>query len=238
MAENELTPYENIEQAALAGSVSDVFRVISTQTPEIVAGLLMNRRPMIGKGIRLLLAGFKGAFLVELSRLVEEARKRGSIKDAYLASDPAKACFADLLDFVDKTSPDPKRFEAIRNVFLRILRQGETGTSAPYRQQMLRIVCDLSAGELVVLAAVYKLGTGANKNPESWRHEVANASGLLRAELVAGIEDGLVAKRLLLPLVSTPNEFSGETTEVAWGIRNRLTLLGQEVCEQVQVVSV
>ena len=174
----------------------------------------------------------RGEFHKRIVADVEQLIHENAIKQEYLESEQAHACFADLLDYIDKISPDPKRYEAIRTAFLKILGRGETGKQAPYAQQMLRVIYGLSAGEITVLGTIYNMGGGGRVNGDTWLNEVANKSGLLRSELVAEIEDSLLKKRLILKRNDSRvvSEFN-QGDVLKWGMRNRLTTLGQEVCE-------
>lgn len=82
----------------------------------------------------------------------------------------------------------------------------------------------------MVLATVYKMGSGGRVIASHWANDVANRSGLLREELVFEIESALLKKRLLLPR-NKDNEY---IPDGGWGQRNRLTILGQEICELIQ----
>lgn len=193
-----------------------------------LSGLADSRFALAG---RLYQAAARGTFAQQIQAEVEEMIDEGTIKPAYLETDEAHACFADLLDSIDKMSPDPKRYDAIRTAFLRALGQGQTGKGGIYAQQMLRAIYELSAGEIVVLATIYHMGNGANDRIDSWLNDVANASGILRSEIVEGIEKTLMEKRLILPRVDEPKTYPRHTERISYGSKNRLTTFGQEVCE-------
>jgi hypothetical protein len=207
------------------------------ESPEILTGVLGTLIPGALLPARLFHAGLKGQFAKQLTVELEEFRKKGQINEDYLKSEPAAACFSDLLDFIDRISPDPERYKAIREAFLRTMRRGEMGKGAVYAQQLLRIVYELSAGEIVVLATVYKMGSGGEVTASFWLNDVANRSNILRSEIVEGIERSLMEKRLILPR-STESAKSRPDFDYPyikiWGQRNRLTILGQEVCELIQ----
>ncbi len=210
-------------------------KAIGEESPEILAGLLATLIPQAAGPIRMFQATLKGQFLRQLLVELERLRKAGAIREDYLKSDPAKACFADLLDAIDKTSPDPKRLDAMRRAFLKTMEQGTTGHDAPYSQQMLRVIYGLSAGEIVALAAIYQMGGSAGVAAISWLTEVANKSGLLRLELVEEVEESLDRKRLIHPRAAGKSGRESQNVLI-WGQRNRLTTLGQEVCERIQAV--
>ncbi len=225
-------PSQDLVKAAGAPNALEAFKkamgAICEESPEILTGIVgtIDQRLLIP--VRMVHATLKGHFFTQLLVEMEEFRKKGQINEDYLKSDHAWACFSDLLDFVDKTSPDPKRLGAIKTAFLKILSDGAKGSKGPYEQQLLRIICGLSAGEIIVLAAVSKMGHGGQVAGNYWRAEVANASGLLRDEIVAEIDEELARKRLITPI-------NGEIGNlVSWGHKNRLTVLGVEVCNFIR----
>jgi hypothetical protein len=233
MAEKSIQPSRSIGNAADSPNVVDALKgalaATAEQSPEILSGLLGAVCPPALIPIRIFHAGVKGHFLQQAMAELEALRKKGEIREEYLKSNEAAACMSDLLDYIDKISPDPKRYEAIRTAFLKILSQGETGKNAPHAQQLLRVIYELSAGEIAVLAAIFKMGgTAGSVSHKKWRSDVANQSGLLRTEIVMGIEEVLVGKRLVTPINT------GMPSQIIWGQQNRLTPLGVEVCEHIQ----
>lgn len=208
-------------------------RALASESPEILTGVLANVLPSSLPLVRLFHAGAKQNFIKQLMVEAEELRKNGAINEDYLKTDEAHACFADLLDSIDKISPDPKRYEAIRLAFLKAMSRGQSGKAGVYAQQMLRTVYTLSAGEIVVLATIYKMGTGGNDQINVWLSEVANASGILRTEIVEGIESALMEKRLILPRVDEPKTYPLRIERITFGSKNRLTVFGQEICETI-----
>jgi hypothetical protein len=204
-------------------------KAIANESPEILTGVLATVLPPALPVVRLFHAGAKNNLIRQIVVEVEEFRKKGAINEEYLKTDEAHACFADLLDYIDKTSPDPKRYDAIRTAFLKVLDRKQTGKNAPYDQQMLRIICELSAGEIVVMGTIYKMGMGGEVRRSSWLCDVANNSGLLRLEIVEEIEESLMKKRLIYEHGDL--RAAEHAVIKKWGMRNRLTTLGQEVCE-------
>lgn len=206
-------------------------KALGSESPEIATGVLSVVLPSALPVVRLFHAGAKMNLLKQVMVEAEEFRKKGKINEDYLKTDEAHACFSDLLDAIDKTPPDPKRYDAIRTAFLKIMGRAETGRGGVYAQQMMRAVYDLSAGEIVILATIYNMGNGANDQINVWHSDVASASGILRIEIVEGIEQTLMAKRLILPRVDEPKTYPLRVERITFGSRNRLTIFGQEVCE-------
>lgn len=206
-------------------------KAIGTESPEILTGVLATVLPPVLPIVRLFHAGAKNNLIKQIVIEVEEFRKKGAINEDYLKTDEAHACFSDLLDSIDKISPDPQRYDAIRTAFLKALERRETGHSAPHAQQLLRVIYELSSGEIVVLATIYGMGSpGGRQAANVWLSEVANKSGILRSEIVEEIEMSLMDKRLIALRgdVADPKRYQNI---IQWGVRNRLTSLGQEVCD-------
>lgn len=210
------------------------FKAAIEQSPEILTGVLGTLLPGALIPARLFHAGMKGRLVHQLMVELEDFRKKGQINEDYLKSEPAAACFSDLLDHIDRISPDPERYKAIHEAFIRTIRRAEMGKNAPHAQQLLRVVYGLSASEILVLAAIYPMG---NPNKEiradSWLNEVANKSGLLRSELVEETEYELIQKRLIHSRIDRANNPAHVTVINIWGMKNRMTILGQEVCELI-----
>lgn len=212
-------------------AVKAAAKAIGSESPEIMTGVLAAVLPSSLPLVRLVHASAKGNFLKQLMVEAEVLRGQGAINEEFLKTDEAHACFSDLLDAIDKMSPDPKRYDAIRTAFLKMMGHGQTGKSGVYAQQLLRAIYDLSAGEIAVLATIYHMGNGTNDRADSWLNDVANSSGILRSEVVEGIEETLIAKRLILPRVDQPKTYPRGTDRISYGLKNRLTTFGQEVCE-------
>lgn len=233
MADKSLKPREHTPESpnafyAFRGAM-EAIRANPAQFGVGLAGLADSRFALAG---RLYQAAARGSFAQQLQVEIEELIKQGKVSQEYLKTNEAHACFADLLDSIDRISPDPKRYEAIRTAFLKVLQRGETGTHAPYAQQMLRIIYELSAGEILVLATAYTMSRGGEVTADSWLNDVANKSGILRSEIVEGIELSLMQKRLIHARSTRSGAANFEYPYIkVWGLRSRLTTLGQEVCE-------
>lgn len=228
-------PSQEITRAADSPNAFVAFkgamRAIYEESPEILTGVLGSVLPQALIPVRIFHATAKGQFLRQLMAETEELRKKGSIKEDFLKSEQAWACFSDLFDYLDKTSPDPKRLEAIKAAFLRILKNGSGADDSPHAQQLLRVVCELSAGEIAVLATLYRMGSGGQQPVRTWLADVANASRISSTEIVEGIEHTLIGKRIIFARDNGSPSFPPQTPMVIWGSRNRLTQLGIEVCE-------
>lgn len=222
---------KNIELVAKTGDLRAVFKSILEESPEILTGFLEKvGGEVFSSPMRIFHASLKGNFLKQLAAEAEKLRRNGEVKEDYFETNQAKACFVELMDIVDKKSPDPARLDAIKKVFLTIATEKLGNRNDPLPQQILSIVGDLSAGELILLAAMYKAG-GMNVYTavEQWISEMADKTRFMRVELVVLHEQKLIGKLLVLPRhVATENR-------ITWGQRNRLTDLGIAVCEFLSI---
>lgn len=211
-------------------AVKAAAKAIGSESPEILTGVLATVLPSSLPLVRLFHAGAKNNFLKQLVVEAEELRQKGKISEDYLKTDEAHACFSDLLDAIDKTSPDPKRYEAIQTAFLKIMGHAQTGKGGVYAQQLLRVIYSLSSGEIAVLAALTKMGSGGRVQANVWLSEVAAQSGISSSEIVEEIEQTLMQKRLIHYRADGPDTVHRPDI-IKWGQKNRLTTLGQAVCQ-------
>lgn len=229
-------PSKSIAHVLDSGNAFTALRAAIEEAPEILSGALGTIIPGSLPLVRIVHAALKMNALKQIFVELEELRKKGAIDETFLKSDPAQACLADLLEAIDKTSPDPERLKAIKTAFLRVIQQGETGKSAAHAQEVLRMVYGLSAREIVVMATIHSMGSGGEVTAATWINDVANASGLMRSEIIEEIEHILTEKRLLFYRVMGTNGEGNHNRYGRiqhWGQKNRFTQLGLEVCQYI-----
>lgn len=172
-----------------------------------------------------------------LSQLHEEIRKYqaiGAIKEDYLATEQSYACLQEILDSIDRDSPDQIRVTAMQRVFIAAALEKLSDRNSVLPAQLMRICRSLASGEVLVLSHAYEIFRENDNNPSKadpignhsnrWREEIAKRSSLMLRELVQIHEEHLVAKQLL----------SGFTYPDKSGFHmlkhQRLTPLGYELC--------
>ncbi|MGH9637466.1 MAG: hypothetical protein ACRD72_21745, partial [Candidatus Angelobacter sp.] len=179
-------------------------------------------------GVKVLHGALKGQGWRQIAGALQPLKDAGKIKEDFEDSDLGKACLAELLDAIDR-NPDPRRIQALKNAFLRIATQPGTDSEAVLQQQLLHMIGSLSSGEIVLLAAMYRVGDVRKySSAQEWLTEMANETGFVDKGLVALAETPLMEKQLVIP------RQHGDRSGVIWGQRNRLTSLGERVCAFMQ----
>lgn len=224
----------SLENVSNVGGLNNLLHAIGEDSPEILTaamGVAVSGvyGPMAGMaatvGVKLLHASLKGQAWQQIAFELKKLKDAGKIQEGFIESDLGRACITELLDAIDQ-NPDPRRIEALRNVFLRIAMEPAKDVRATYQQQLLHIVASLSSGEVVLLSTIYRVGgrqayTGALE----WQAEMARETGFMDMDLVELNEIPLIEKHLVLPRKLS------DKSGISWGNRNRLTTLGERVCE-------
>lgn len=227
----------SLEKVA-GGGLNNLLRAIGEDSPEILTAVLGITvagvyGPLAGTaatiGVKFLHASLKGQAWQQIAFELKKLKDAGKIQEGFVESNLGRACITELLDAIDQ-NPDPKRVEALRNVFLRIAVAPEKDARATYQQQLLHIVASLSSGEVVLLSTIYRVGgrqayTGALE----WQAEMAKETGFMDMDLVELNEFPLIEKHLVLPRKLS------DKSGISWGNCNRLTALGERVCEYMVV---
>ncbi|MGA2243130.1 MAG: hypothetical protein ABSH11_13980 [Verrucomicrobiota bacterium] len=180
-----------------------------------------------------------GHFLKALITEMRKYREKGEIKDDYFQTEQGLNCLQEILDFIDKDSPDDVRFSAMKAAFLNIAKEKNSNREDALPVQIMKICRSLSSAEILILAASYKMlesdnipeqvrlnmaSTDSDGTTQLWVGYVAKETGLCFPELVKTSERQLMEKNLLAP--SIYNDGSGfRKTEFY-----RLTSLGHHVC--------
>jgi len=172
---------------------------------------------------------FLSTFLDEWNKYVE----KGRVEDGYMYTIQHQECLQEMLDFLDKDSPDEVRFTILKKILLTAAIEKISDRDSLLPQQYVRLCRSLSSGEAVLLLAVYQIAADGT-SPEGhvsaadWLKQVAEVSGLRHIELVELHEQGLIEKRLLSPRLHS------DRSGVDVGQHFRMTGLAVEVCRYVE----
>ena len=176
-----------------------------------------------------------GRFLRTLIDEWDHYREKGKIKDDYIRTEQHQECLQEMLDFLDKDSPDELRFSVLKKIFLVAATETQSSRDSVLPQQYMRLCRALNAGEVLVLSATYhiaqhdvavqKIKALKDLSAVKWLATIAENSGLKYTELVEIHERNLIEKNLL-----TKREL-GDRSGVSLGKRYRLTGLGYEICQ-------
>ena len=197
-------------------------------------------------GIAGLIASGRGDYIISMGRILQRKRGRhfftalkeewnvfvdkGKIKEDYSESEQCEACLQELLDCLDNDSPDEIRFSVLKKLFLSVATEGLSNRDDVLPQQYIRIARTLDSGQVLLLLASLKAARNdravIGRDYGTWLERVKAYSGLRYTELIQSNEEGLVSKRLLMPLSSIGGMNPGEHA--------RLTSLGLELCRFIE----
>jgi hypothetical protein len=180
-----------------------------------------------------------GHFLKALITEMRKYRERGEIKDDYFQTEQGLNCLQEILDFIDKDSPDDVRFSAMKTAFLNIAKEKYSNREDTLPVQIMKICRSLSSAEILILAASYKMlksddvsdaarvnmgNNGYEGSSHFWIEFVTKETGLRFKELVKNSEIQLMGKNLLSPSIYSDGSGFRKTEFY------RLTSLGHHVC--------
>ena len=228
MTEHLPTP---VNRPSTSAVLSDTTRALA----EALTGIAASSRSELALSIGYIFQRLRGGeFLGTVSGEWEQYREKGRIKPDYDQTEQHKVCLQELLDFLDKDSPDAIRFDTLKKIFLVAATESVEARESLVPQQYMRVARTLTSGELLVLFACYQIFK--DEPNTTWRQEqfpsvgdwlgrIATQSGLRFPELVELHEQGLEAKRLISPRLHSDR--SGVQLKPSY----RLTTLGVGLCE-------
>ncbi len=167
-------------------------------------------------------------FLDSLMCEWEKYRKKGKIKEDYATTEQCQASLQEILDCLDRDSPDGVKFSFMKKLFISIGTEQLSDRESVLPQQYIRIARSLSSGEILLLSAGFKVAksdrTIVGQDFSVWMAKVLEYSGLGHPELIQLYEQDLTSKKLLL--LSSGTMHTGQ--------HHRLTSLGYEICRFVE----
>lgn len=214
---------ENIIVKTLANLAEGLTGVATASRSELILSVSHTFQRMRG-------GQFLSAFLEEWNRY----REKGKVKEDYQFSEQHHVCLQELLEFLEKDSPDEVRFKVLQKIFLVAASEEMSDRSSFLPQQLMKISRSLSDGEIVLLSTVWHIAHEGSFEPEQhygahkWLQEVTAASGIEYQELVEIYEQGLMDKKLLTP------RLHGDRSGVSVRPHYRLSSLGYKFCEYLQ----
>ena len=214
------------------GDTADILKKSFTALVEALSGMAISEKKDFGLSVSHLLQGLiRGKLLNQLISEWDEYRKKGKIKDDYQSTEQHFECLQELLEFLDKDSPDQIRFNVIKQIFLKAACEEKTDRNSIIPQQFMKVCRNLSSGEVIVLNTIYrfaKTNTYPNVDLTGWIELIARESGLEHQALVEVHEETLMAKRFL-----TQRKYS-DRSGVYLDPHFRLSTFGFGVCQFIE----
>jgi hypothetical protein len=173
-----------------------------------------------------------GTFLKALIQEWERLREKGRIKEDYVRSEQHQECLQEMLDFLDRDSPDSLRFRMLKAIFLGAATEIQLDRNSVLPQQYMSICRTISSGEALVLQATFDVAergdAPSTTSSSDWLQTIGKESRLVSHELVSIHEQKLIEKNLLI------RRIPGDGSRVALGEHYRLTGLGMEICRFIK----
>lgn len=165
-------------------------------------------------------------------------REKGRIKDDYINSEQHQECLQEMLDFLDKDSPDERRFAILKAIFLGAATEEQTTKNSILPQQYMSLCRTLSSGEVLVLQATFAIvdrkSWSSTELARDWLNVVAEESGLHTSELVEIHERKLIEKNLLTDRVAHGSDPKNVRKGIDIGVNYRLTPLAVQMCKFIK----
>jgi hypothetical protein len=213
-------------------NTSDIIKDTLTCLAEGMMGIAASDRKELAFSVGHIFQSLrKGQFLSRFLNEWNSYREKGRIPKDYEETEQHHSCLQELLDFLDKDSPDEIRFETLKKVFLVAATEKSSDRNSLLPYQFLRLCRGMSSGEIIVLNVTYRIAksgqipdiSGAN----NWLDIIAKESALNHASLVETYEEELIKKHLL------SRRLHSDRSGVMVKPHFRLTSLGLELCEYI-----
>lgn len=221
-------------ESRFQGSTSDIVKRTVTSLAEGVTGLAVSEKKdfilSVGHILQRMRSGhFLNAFLKEW----DIYKEKGRVKDDYEFTDQRLNCLQELLEFLDKDSPDELRFSIMKKIFLVAATETSSDRNSYLPVQYMKICRSLQSGEVLVLNSSFRISKDistweSQHGAETWLRMVAKESGLEFPELVEIHESQLINKNLISP--RTYEDRSGAQFKPYF----RLTGLGHSFCKYIE----
>lgn len=222
----ELQPFgdttENVVVNALSALAEGLTGIATSSKNDLILSISHTFQKMRG-------GRFLSSFLEEWNRY----REKGKVKEDYQYSEQHHVCLQELLEFLDKDSPDEIRFKIMKQIFLVAASEEMSNRDSFLPQEFMKIARSLTDGEVLLLTSIWNIAStheGKYDNHYSasrWIEEVTDASGMKHKALVEIHEQGLMDKRLISP--RQLGDRSGVIVEPYY----RLTDLGYDFCRYI-----
>src|SRR3989338_3103240 len=212
--------------------ISAVLEETLGQVVQGITGLAASEKKDLVMSFSRVLRNLRGGqFLGVLKEEWDEMREKGKIKEDYATTDQGFSCLQEILDFLEASAPDEKRFRAAKALFFNIAQESMSKRDEILPLTLLKVLKQLDTTELVILFTAYRCYR-ANK-PEyvkvtgaiEWSSIIAKESGLNYGSAVDLAEEKLTKLCLIGGRIYVDRSGMAETKTF------RLTGLAIELCE-------
>ena len=189
---------------------------------------------------RIVQGALKGKLFQEVSREIEDLRKRGKISDDFAEKKYGYKSWVELLTILDEETPDRDRIEALKAMFYAVNKVNATDGERIVSYQLFHLAKKLTSGELLLLRAIFDKYESRDFNPNPnttepltiWAAKMANRQKHLLTALVLRDERALVGQALISARLNSPNLPIDQ--QVVLEANARLTDLGIRFCTAIK----
>ncbi len=222
-------------------SIAEFLQQPATKMAEFITGILVSDTKdwKLSAG-RLVQASIQWKVFSQLGKEIKDYIDKGKIKEDFLDKELIQQSLYDLLKFIDETTPDEDRFNAMKTLFIKSVAHDLSEAEQILSYQFMKLCKDLESGDLLILKAAYDIKNGKlsqklssaaidlnDRAVHPWLLNISNQIGHEIISLVEVHEDKLVNLRLISPR-SHPDKSGFAKTKYY-----RLTDLGYKVCEYI-----
>ncbi len=220
-------------------SIANFLQQPATKVAEFITGILISdtNHYKLSAG-RLVQASIKCNLFRQLGNDIRDYIDKGEIKEDFLNKPQNQHTLSDLLNFIDETTPDEKRFNAMKELFLKSVSTNSSESEQALLYQFMKLCKDLESGDLLVLKAAYDIKNGnqsknisqiglKDSSAETWLKNISIQIGHNIKALVEFHEEKLEN----LKLISSRNHADKSGIKVT--DYYRLTELGYRICEYI-----
>jgi hypothetical protein len=142
---------------AKKNEISEVFWKTYQALTEGMTGVLASDRKEVFLTIGYLFQRMRGGnFLKDLWETWDHFREKGKIKEDYATTEQCQASLQEILDCLDRDSPDEIRFSFLKKLFITIASEKLSNRDSFLPQQYMSIARSLTSGEIIVLLSTYR----------------------------------------------------------------------------------
>ena len=225
--DKKLEPFEQSTENVIANTLTELAQgitgIATSSKNDLILSISHTFQKMRG-------GQFLSVFLEEWKKYKE----KGKVKNDYEFSEQGKVCLQELLEFLDKDSPDEIRFNVLKQIFFVAASEEVSDRDSFLPQQFMKIARALTDGEVVLLSTIWRMDKAheGDYDPHlsagQWIDDVSVTSGMKHKALVEIHEEGLMEKRLLTQRIH------GDRSGIFVNPHYRLTDLGYDFCQFVE----
>lgn len=222
-------------------SIAEFLQQPATKMAEFITGILVSdTKDLKLSAGRLVQASIQWKVFSQLGKEIKDYIDKGKIKEDFLDKELSQQSLCDLLKFIDETTPDEDRFNAMKTLFIKSVAHDLSEAEQILSYQFMKLCKDLESGDLLILKAAYDIKNGKlsqklssttiglnDKAAQAWLLNISKQIGHEIISLVEVHEDKLVNLKLISPRTHSDKSGFAQTKYY------RLTDLGYKVCEYI-----